>query len=365
MQGPNDDTLIIGSSQDTSMFVVDPNCGSTLYTFKSGSPSPHGLLSIPQSDAIVACQYNKLAIHMWVWSKDAPVFKCHIAEKLGPIVVTPCGNYLFAGAKSGKIYAWYVPSGELLKVWDAHYKAVSALAFTSDSFYLVSGGEDSVINVWSIVDLLDTTRDTTMYSGMKPFRSWTDHMLPISALLVGVGGLHGRVVSCSLDSTCKLWDIASGERIYSISCPAPISCLAMDILEHRVFLGCNDSKIYTLNLNAAACAESAAAAQIAALNPESDTPWEKEVLSSDAFEGHGKPITALTVSECGKYLISGCQGGAVRVWDSASRQSLRSIDLVSGPVSTLVLISRPKNLRALVEKPLRQVVPLKKYLSQS
>lgn len=43
-----------------------------------------------------------------------------------------------------------VASGSLLVTVDAHYRAVSALEFTSDGAALVSGSEDATVSVWSI-----------------------------------------------------------------------------------------------------------------------------------------------------------------------------------------------------------------------
>lgn len=358
-----DDTLILGSNKDSNIYVVDQNSGSLLYTFKNGSPND--VVSVPDCDGFIGTEATKLALHLYQWSKESPAFKCPVAEKLGPVCVFDV--YLFAGAKSGKIYVWEIATGELLRVWDAHYKAVSALVLSTDGFYLISAGQDSVLHVWAIMDVLDQTRHPNHQTSgrLEPFRSWTDHLLPITDLSVGVGG---RVISCSLDSSCKIWDIPSGERLFSIQCPSALSCLVMDRIEHHVYLGGTDGKIYTLNLNAAASVTSAPNALIAScsLNDQSWTTSSEPLADKNAlFEGHGKPITALSCTECGRYLISGCEAGAVRVWDTYSRQSLRSIDFVQGPVTVLRLIPRPTNLRAVVQKCAFPFVPLKKYLQQS
>jgi WD40 repeat protein len=43
-----------------------------------------------------------------------------------------------------------VASGILWNAWDAHYRRVSVLRFTSDGFGLLSGSDDAGISVWSI-----------------------------------------------------------------------------------------------------------------------------------------------------------------------------------------------------------------------
>jgi hypothetical protein len=46
-----------------------------------------------------------------------------------------------------------VTTGEQLRAWDAHFKKVTALRFTDDDSFLVSGGEDAVINVWLLAQV--------------------------------------------------------------------------------------------------------------------------------------------------------------------------------------------------------------------
>lgn len=43
-----------------------------------------------------------------------------------------------------------VSSGTLLITVDAHYRSVSALAFSDDGACLVTGSEDAGVSVWSI-----------------------------------------------------------------------------------------------------------------------------------------------------------------------------------------------------------------------
>ncbi len=44
-----------------------------------------------------------------------------------------------------------VASGRLLRVWPAHYKAVSCLVFSEDDSLLISGADDGLVNVWPLL----------------------------------------------------------------------------------------------------------------------------------------------------------------------------------------------------------------------
>ncbi|RHZ20986.1 hypothetical protein DYB37_001441 [Aphanomyces astaci] len=364
-----DHVLVLGSSKDGNIYVVDPTCGAQLFIFKGSSCSRHGLVAVPRTHHLIALQPGKLAMHMHMWGKDVPHFKCHVTEHMGPMVTTSDGNYCIAGGASGKMYIWDVATGALLHVWDAHYKAVcivialvSALRLTSDDAFVVSGGEDAVVHVWRLLDLLDaSSTDSALQSGAAPVHTWTDHVLPITSIHCGLGGVNGRVFTSSLDRTTKVYDIPSGTCLVSITCPSFVNVCAADAMEHRLFLGAGDGRIYVVDLHAAATAATAAAARVVVTH--NGTPFAKDALSVDGFIGHESPVTALLVTECGQYVISGDDEGTVRMWDSVSRQSLRAVSLLKGGVSTMLLLPRPAGLFHPVKDAAElSIAPFKKYL---
>lgn len=58
-------------------------------------------------------------------------------------------------------------------------------------------------------------------------------------------GAQGDVAaSCDADGVCKLWSVATGEELVSISAgPHPANCLALDPMGDVVALGSNDGII--------------------------------------------------------------------------------------------------------------------------
>lgn len=77
-----------------------------------------------------------------------------------------------AGGNSGTLYVWELSTGRLLRSWPAHYKAVSCLAFLEAGGILVSGGEDTLANVWVLADVLDAAADWSSNPRVSPFQSW-------------------------------------------------------------------------------------------------------------------------------------------------------------------------------------------------
>ncbi|OQS02021.1 WD domain-containing protein [Thraustotheca clavata] len=363
MSAMEDQVLVLGSSKDGNVYVVDPSCSSQLFVFKGSSVTRHGLCVVPRTGHLIGAQPGKLALHMHLWGKDVPTYKCHVTEPMGPLIATRDGNFCLAGGASGKIYVWCVATGALLHVWDAHYKAVSALSLTPDNAFLVSGGEDAVVHVWRLLDILDASNQSSaLNQGLSPLHTWTDHVLPITHIHCGFGG---RVFTSSLDRTTKIWDLFTGHSMVSITCPSYVNVCVPDAMEHRLFLGAGDGRIYVVDLHAAATAATAAQAQI--VSAQEGTPFSQESLSTEGFVGHEHPITNLVVSLCGRFVISGDDDGAVRVWDSVSRQALRTMNFVKGSISAMVLLPRPAGLFHPVPKNNYElpIAPFKKYIASS
>jgi WD40 repeat protein len=70
-----------------------------------------------------------------------------------------------------------VSSGRLLRAWPAHYKAVTAISFTDDDSLLVTASEDTVVNVWSLMTVLDAFNEDP--APPVPMFAWSEHTLPV------------------------------------------------------------------------------------------------------------------------------------------------------------------------------------------
>ena len=88
-------------------------------------------------------------------------------------------------------------TGQLLTSWRAHYKQITAICFTGEHAFIVTAGEDGIINVWSLASVYDSAQ-------LEPFITWSEHTLPITNLYRGLGGARARIISSSLDRTCRV-----------------------------------------------------------------------------------------------------------------------------------------------------------------
>ena len=132
-------------------------------------PVPHGAVALPSWCAVPAAaaasaahpdgsaarafhtaQTSKGALHGWAWAREQPALRCFLSEPLHALSCSPDGALCAGGTPTGALLLWQTATGKLLRTWHAHHKAVAALAFAPDGSWLVSGGEDTTVCVWSL-----------------------------------------------------------------------------------------------------------------------------------------------------------------------------------------------------------------------
>ncbi|PIA15857.1 WD40 repeat-like protein [Coemansia reversa NRRL 1564] len=289
---------------------------------------------------------------MWVAAANETKAVCHVyalnrgdagaklvfpfPEEISCVQVFDGGNYFAAGSRSGRVLVWEIASGRMVGAWDAHYGAVTALA--SDEGVLVSGGEDAVVHVWLLSQALD--QQALGSAGVAPIATMGEHTMPISAISIPQTGLlagRARIYTASGDQTCKQWcvRVGRGEEGYvgeaqllaTFLYPAPVNDIAVDKSETRVFVGTADG-LFQTNLyvctraDADTVEDERVESELAALGGTSDAVFSKVHIEYPAAERH---IVAVSLGHDGTLLVSASQEGTVRVWDTASRQCIRTI----------------------------------------
>jgi WD40 repeat protein len=127
---------------------------------------------------------------------------------------------------------------------------------------LLTGGEDGVVNAWSLLDLVDEEDKRQIH----PFRTWSEHHLPVSAICVLKGSGIGctRFVSCSLDRHLIIMEVggasasgglksidgSGGARTLARMClPSGLHCVISDSLSSRLYAAGADGNIYCVDID--------------------------------------------------------------------------------------------------------------------
>jgi WD40 repeat protein len=110
------------------------------------------------------------------------------------------GRSIVSGWSDGRIRAFLPQSGKLLYVInDAHKNGVTALAVSSDSGVIVSGGMEGEVRVWQI-----GRQTQTMAASLKEHRG--------RVWCIVMSGDDSKAVTASADGSCIIWDLKTKTR---------------------------------------------------------------------------------------------------------------------------------------------------------
>ncbi|KDQ18934.1 hypothetical protein BOTBODRAFT_63086 [Botryobasidium botryosum FD-172 SS1] len=304
--------------------------GSPLASFKQSSPGVHCTAAVETRGALggllLAAQPDKPILNVYSFQKDQLHLRVILPEKLSCVALDHQGTYCAGGTHAGRIYLWEIASGILFNSVEAHYRRINVLRFTRDGVSLISASEDSGVSVWSISRLLDID---TQHEAPTPICTFTDHTLPVTDVICGSLS-STRILTASMDNSCKLWDLTTRMLLTTFLFPHPITVLALDPSERVFFAASKDGSIHQVNLfrrrkdklghrlvGGMEAVGGAGAGDAERIEKEEEA--EKERLISV-----GQPVTSLAISLTSSTLIVGTSTGQVNLYDIASHQLLRT-----------------------------------------
>ena len=285
------------------------------------------------------------------------------------VAISPNGQFVAAG-RANQIFLYHVPTKRLVgrltdpsllksgvyeKPGVAHLDLVQSLRFSPDSQLLASGGyrttkfwkrshdarkleiaglesppksvATSDDGKWvAIGEESGTIRLIELAAG-KLAKTFEGHSAAVTSLAFSVDGM--KLVSGSQDMSCRLWNVADGTTIGTVTTPAAVNAVAMVTEDTQIASGGADSiiRIWSLPMPATPAAEPAA----------------KAPAPIKELKGHGGPVTSLVAfAEKKLQLISGSQDATARVWDVAGGKQVRSMNH-GGPVTAVAV--RPDGSR--------------------
>ncbi|KAK6625813.1 hypothetical protein RUM43_006112 [Polyplax serrata] len=339
------------SGKQKTANCFNPKVGTTLMTYR-GSGAPKRCVSLIGNDYLVSADVNKPILNIWPLNSQEPMqeLRMVIAGKPSALCVSPDGHYCVAGI-DGKIYIWHISSGSLLNVISRHYQAVNKICFTDDSSYFVTAGEDGLVLVWRVADVVAKQFGNVFRlnsSQVAPVYSFSDHSLPVNDAFVGCGSLKARLFTISSDQTCKIYCLSSGKLLLSIVFSHVLTAVTVNDIETQLFVGTASGKIQFFHLDS---------------YPRSlEYHVPDDINESATLTGHTKSVTCLSISLDGVTLASGSDDEKVFLWNVPSRQLIRSFDM-KGPVTNVFFSIASSNIFLEKFKPLMVVSKFEKTSS--
>ena len=165
-----EELLLVGSSKERELKVLNLDSGTFTTSFALGNDNSvgfragfdvvtggtHGL----SGDHLIGMDQKKNPaqkgmLHIWTWGKSKPMLRSPCPEKLSDMLVLNKHGLVVGGGESGHMYVWEMSTGELLRNWQAHYRTITCLCVRGDDGMVASGGQDAVVKVWRVANLVD------------------------------------------------------------------------------------------------------------------------------------------------------------------------------------------------------------------
>ncbi|TFK18988.1 pre-rRNA-processing protein IPI3 [Coprinopsis marcescibilis] len=330
--------------------IHDIQTGATLASFKQTNAASRSVAVLEstsvQGGVILAAQTDKTVLNVYNFQKDQLALKIILPEKLSCIAFDKVGNFCAAGTAQGRVYLWETSSGILFNCWDAHYRQVNVLRFTSDGAALLSGGDDSAVSVWSVSRLLNNEQQVELPT---PYYTLSDHTLPITDIVCGIGAFPNcRVLTSSVDHSVKVWDLATKTLLSTFEFPQSMSLLAWDITERFFFAASEKGSVYKINLfRQKAGVSGQASAAVGGSGANDVMRIENDIIEAQKKRliQVGQPIGSMTLSLASNLLLLGTVEGQILIYDVASQQHVRSFTAQKGlSVSYITTMMKPPDL---------------------
>lgn len=266
-----------------------------------------------------------------------PLWKTFLPEPLSCFASTQHPHFFFIASQTGALSVFDSITGELLKITRAHDRGVSAIAATRD--YVWTGGDDGIVCLWKVQDLIDPEEEET-----QPIFLWSDHSQPVKSLSVLPGG---RCVSSGMDCRVCVLEGCNGKTLVVITLPSGVTNQKVDTIGTQVYCGCTNGSIYIINMDAHAMASILHTAKIISTPSESVDGTTSLNTSPTELQGHRSQITCLLLHDSSSALVSSCNNGCVRIWDIPSLSCTRiwepwNSQQIIYPISCMVLAPQIK-----------------------
>ncbi|CAD7089774.1 unnamed protein product [Hermetia illucens] len=284
----------------------DPRTGTNVMMYKGGGAAAENSLVLVRHEYLITANNTKPMLHIWPLNSQDQVSGTRFITpgKVLSLDVSPDGNYLVAGIQE-VVHIWHLCSGKMITALSKHYQAVTKIKFTDDGSHFLSAGQDGNIVVWNLTKAISTNQKEA-----QPLYTLSGHGLSVTDFHVGAGGVRALLYTVSLDRTCRVYDLSTGNLLLDIVFPEAMQRIVVNKSETVAYLGSVSGRIYEVNL----------------CSPPRSREYHIGIEESkNSFTGHNGSVTCLALSVDGELLISGGVDENVNIWHTPSRQLIRTL----------------------------------------
>lgn len=201
----------------------------------------------------------------------------------------------------------------------------------SSPYHLLTGSDDSNIQVWSLAQLLEFESNDEH----EPIVSFSNHRGAITAIAAAAGDNPETsiCVSASKDKTCIIWNYRTGVILRTLLFPASPISLVLDPCQKGVFVATEDASIFSIEFFG----------PDPLLGPDSEDASTVKQLTSPfcSVPSESGPASCLGLTHDGTVLLSGHPKGQIHSWSMTDMQAISGAKVLTNlnaAVTNIVMV---------------------------
>ncbi|TNJ27435.1 WD40 repeat protein [Giardia muris] len=210
----------IGTSHQGGVLAVWDPRGPTVYWQSMGADGDANLKGVFAERSCISIRSISTHLHLYGYDDPAPLFRAVIPFEA--MTARLDQDYLYLTSTDGHLAIWAIATGLLLGIVQLHARAITTLDLRDG--YLLTGGDDGTITLWSVQSIL-----TAIYTGTAPISIATssEHAFPVLRAIFAPFQSHNiGIYSASRRQQLRFWRLHEGSRgfllktVMSVTLPA-------------------------------------------------------------------------------------------------------------------------------------------------